>query len=309
MRACEQFDLLVIGGGSGGLAAAQRAAEYGARVALFEPARLGGTCVNVGCVPKKVMWNAAELAAALEHAPHYGFDVRVGGHDWAKLKRGRDAYVQRLNGIYERNLDKKGIVTVRAAASLRGATEVVDANGDDYRAQHIVIATGGQPEAAGPCRARSSASRRTGSSSSSSCRGASRSSAAATSPSSSPACCAALGSEVTLCRAARRAAAALRLAARRRSSMARCARAASTSSRATSTRALARDAGGALDARSRRRPPARRVRHRALGDRPHAERRRRSASRAPASRSTPKATSPSTAIRTRACRASTPSAT
>ena len=61
-----QFDLLVLGGGSGGLAAAQRAAEYGARVALFEPARLGGTCVNVGCVPKKVMWNAAELAAALD---------------------------------------------------------------------------------------------------------------------------------------------------------------------------------------------------------------------------------------------------
>ena len=104
------FDLVVLGGGSGGLATAQRAAEYGARVALFEPNRLGGTCVNVGCVPKKVMWNAAELAAALEHAPHYGFDVAVGRHDWAKLKRGRDAYVARLNGIYQRNLDKKGIV-------------------------------------------------------------------------------------------------------------------------------------------------------------------------------------------------------
>ena len=74
----QAFDLLVIGGGSGGLASAQRAAEYGARVALFEPARLGGTCVNVGCVPKKVMWNAAELAAALQHAPHYGFDVKIG---------------------------------------------------------------------------------------------------------------------------------------------------------------------------------------------------------------------------------------
>ncbi len=141
-----EFDLLVIGGGSGGLAAAQRAVEYGARVALFEPARLGGTCVNVGCVPKKVMWNAAELAAALQHAPHYGFDVRTGGHDWPKLKRGRDAYVLRLNGIYERNLDKKGIVTVRAAARLRGATEVVDATGEVYGAKHIVIATGGQPK-------------------------------------------------------------------------------------------------------------------------------------------------------------------
>ena len=94
MRACEQFDLLVIGGGSGGLAAAQRAVEYGARVALFEPARLGGTCVNVGCVPKKVMWNAAELAAAL--AARAALRVRrcgAGGHDWPKLKRGRDAYV------------------------------------------------------------------------------------------------------------------------------------------------------------------------------------------------------------------------
>jgi glutathione reductase (NADPH) len=141
----QQFDLLVIGGGSGGLAAAQRAAGYGARVALFEPARLGGTCVNVGCVPKKVMWNAAELAAALAHAPHYGFDVRTGGHDWAKLKRGRDAYVLRLNGIYERNLAKRSIVTVRAAARLRSPTEVVDAAGEVYRAPHVVIATGGRP--------------------------------------------------------------------------------------------------------------------------------------------------------------------
>jgi len=139
------FDLLVIGGGSGGLAAAQRAAEYGARVALFEPARLGGTCVNVGCVPKKVMWSAAELAGAIEVAPDYGFDVRAGGHDWAKLKRGRDAYVLRLNGIYERNLDKKGVVAVRAAAEIRSPTEVVDATGGTYRTRHIVIATGGRP--------------------------------------------------------------------------------------------------------------------------------------------------------------------
>jgi glutathione reductase (NADPH) len=141
----KDFDLLVIGGGSGGLATAQRAAEYGARVALFEPSRLGGTCVNVGCVPKKVMWNAAELAGALVSAPAYGFDVQVGGHDWAKLKRGRDAYVERLNGIYARNLDKKGIVTVRASVQLRSATELVDSAGETYRARHIVVATGGTP--------------------------------------------------------------------------------------------------------------------------------------------------------------------
>ncbi|MBP6515348.1 MAG: FAD-dependent oxidoreductase, partial [Steroidobacteraceae bacterium] len=92
------LDLVVIGGGSGGLACAQRAVEYGARVALLEPNPLGGTCVNVGCVPKKVMFNAASLAHGLEDAREYGFDVAVGGHDWAALKRGRDAYVARLNG-------------------------------------------------------------------------------------------------------------------------------------------------------------------------------------------------------------------
>ena len=142
----QAFDLLVLGGGSGGLATAQRAAEYGARAAIFEPGRLGGTCVNVGCVPKKVMWSAAEIAAALEHAPFYGFDVQRGGHDWAKLKRGRDAYVTRLNGIYERNLDKKGITTIRVAARLRGPNEVVDSHGNVYTAKHIVIATGGTPQ-------------------------------------------------------------------------------------------------------------------------------------------------------------------
>jgi glutathione reductase (NADPH) len=140
-----QFDLLVLGGGSGGLATAQRAAEYGARVALFEPARLGGTCVNVGCVPKKVMWNAAELAAALRHAPFYGFEVTTGGHDWAGLKRRRDAYVARLNGIYERNLEKKGVTTIRAAASFAGPNELVTTTGERFRAPHIVIATGGTP--------------------------------------------------------------------------------------------------------------------------------------------------------------------
>lgn len=141
----QAFDLIVVGGGSGGLATAQRAAEYGARVALFEPARLGGTCVNVGCVPKKVMWNAAEIARAIEAAPGYGFDVRVAGHDWAKLKKGRDAFVQRLNGIYARNLDRKGIATLRAAARFTGPKELA-AGGETFRAEHVVVATGGFPK-------------------------------------------------------------------------------------------------------------------------------------------------------------------
>ena len=141
----QQFDLIVLGGGSGGLATAQRAAEYGARVALFEPGRLGGTCVNVGCVPKKVMWNAAELAGALEHARDYGFDVRVAGHDRAQLKRARDAYVQRLNDIYRRNLDRKSIATIRSTGRFVGPREIVDAAGEVYAAEHVVIATGGYP--------------------------------------------------------------------------------------------------------------------------------------------------------------------
>jgi glutathione reductase (NADPH) len=142
----QQFDLIVLGGGSGGLATAQRAAEYGARVALFEPARLGGTCVNVGCVPKKVMWNAAELAGAFEHARDYGFDVRVAGHDWPKLKQGRDAYVARLNGIYQRNLDRKSIATIRSAGRFMARRQIVDGAGAAYTAEHVVIATGAYPK-------------------------------------------------------------------------------------------------------------------------------------------------------------------
>ena len=141
----KSFDLIVLGGGSGGLAVAQRAAEYGARVAVFEHGRLGGTCVNVGCVPKKVMWNAAEIAHLLRQASHYGFDLSVGGHDWGLLKRGRDAYVERLNGIYRRNLDNKDIVTVLSHGRFTGAREIVDEAGQAYRAEHVVVATGGYP--------------------------------------------------------------------------------------------------------------------------------------------------------------------
>ena len=141
----KSFDLIVLGGGSGGLAAAQRAAEYGARVAVFEHGRLGGTCVNVGCVPKKVMWNASEIAHTIRQASHYGFDVNVNGHDWELLKRGRDAYVERLNGIYRRNLDRKSIETVLSHGRFVGPREVVDEAGETYRGEHIVIATGGYP--------------------------------------------------------------------------------------------------------------------------------------------------------------------
>jgi glutathione reductase (NADPH) len=138
------FDLISIGGGSGGLACAQRAAEFGAKTAVIEPRRLGGTCVNVGCVPKKIMWNAASVALSLQDASDYGFDVKVGASNWAELKRKRDAYVLRLNGIYERNLAAKGVAYVRGAARFVDA-HTVEVSGQRLSARHIVIATGGKP--------------------------------------------------------------------------------------------------------------------------------------------------------------------
>src|SRR5580692_4072425 len=140
----QAFDLISIGGGSGGLACAQRAAEYGAKAAVIEPHRLGGTCVNVGCVPKKVMWNAASIALSLHDANDYGFEVKVGESGWAELKRKRDAYVLRLNGIYERNLAAKGVTYVRGAARFVDKS-TVEVNGERMTARHIVIATGGKP--------------------------------------------------------------------------------------------------------------------------------------------------------------------
>ena len=140
----QAFDLICVGGGSGGLACAQRAAEYGAKAAVIESGRLGGTCVNVGCVPKKVMWNAASLALGLQDAADYGFRVTADGNDWALLKAKRDAYVLRLNKIYERNLEAKGVTYVRGAARFMDKN-TLQVGGRLLRAAHIVIATGGAP--------------------------------------------------------------------------------------------------------------------------------------------------------------------
>ena len=139
-----RFDLLVIGGGSGGIAHARRAAEYGATVGVIEYGPLGGTCVNVGCVPKKVMWYTASHAHHFAHAADYGFDVAVNGHDWAALKSRRDSYVHRLNRIYENNLDKSGVTTITGTASFVDA-HTVAVEGVQYHADRIVVATGGQP--------------------------------------------------------------------------------------------------------------------------------------------------------------------
>jgi len=140
----QAFDLITIGGGSGGLACAQRAAEYGAKAVVIESHRLGGTCVNVGCVPKKVMWNAASVALSLADARDYGFDVDVRDNDWTVLKEKRDAFIARLNGIYARNLSARGVTLVRGSARFVDA-HTVEVGGARLTAPHIVIATGGKP--------------------------------------------------------------------------------------------------------------------------------------------------------------------
>jgi glutathione reductase (NADPH) len=140
----ETYDLIVIGGGSGGLAHAQRAAEYGAKAAVIENGPLGGTCVNVGCVPKKVMWYSASHAHSARRAADYGFDLTVNGHNWPALKERRDAYVKRLNRIYKDNLDRREVTLIRGTGVFvdRNTIRVGD---DDFRAGNIVIATGGYP--------------------------------------------------------------------------------------------------------------------------------------------------------------------
>ena len=139
-----EYDLAVIGGGSGGLACAQRAVEYGARALIVESGRLGGTCVNVGCVPKKVMWNAAQIAHAIDDAAGYGFAAGEAPLDWAALKRGRDAYVLRLNGIYERNLQNRKVELVRGHARFV-APHALQVGARTITARHVVVATGGRP--------------------------------------------------------------------------------------------------------------------------------------------------------------------
>ncbi len=138
------FDLLCIGGGSGGVATANRAGSYGAKVGLIEMGRLGGTCVNVGCVPKKIMWTAAQFADGFEDAAGYGFSVPSHSFDWSKLKGARDAYVRNLNDSYAKYLGSNHVEIVRGRAKFTGP-KTVEVDGEKITAEHIVIATGGHP--------------------------------------------------------------------------------------------------------------------------------------------------------------------
>lgn len=139
------FDYICIGGGSGGIASANRAAMHGAKVALIEAQDLGGTCVNVGCVPKKVMWHGAQVAEAMNlYAADYGFDVNVNGFDWAKLVENRQAYIGRIHQSYDRVLGKNDVNVIRGFAKFVDE-KTVEVNGEHYTADHILIAVGGRP--------------------------------------------------------------------------------------------------------------------------------------------------------------------
>jgi glutathione reductase (NADPH) len=148
----KHYDYLVIGGGSGGVASSRRAASYGAKTLIIEGKDIGGTCVNVGCVPKKVMWYASDVAKTITEAKEYGFDVDpklANTFNWEYFKPKRDAYVHRLNGIYERNLAKEGVELLYGWAKFNndGAVEVTKRDGttETFTADKILIATGGKP--------------------------------------------------------------------------------------------------------------------------------------------------------------------
>jgi len=138
------YDLIAIGGGSGGVATARRAAKHGARCAVVEFDRFGGTCVNRGCVPKKVMWYGAHIAHALSDAAGYGFDVEKKGFNWTQLVKDREAYIRRLNGIYEKNLSKENVDALVGFGSLVDA-HTVKVGDKTYTTERIVLAPGGTP--------------------------------------------------------------------------------------------------------------------------------------------------------------------
>jgi glutathione reductase (NADPH) len=141
----ESFDLIVLGGGSGGLATAFRAARHGARVALLEPGAMGGTCVNVGCVPKKALWFAAQLAQEQRLALDYGFASTPGSLDWEHFRQLRQNYIDGIRQRYGTRLADAGIHVFGETGRFVSADTIATSCGDELRATQIVIATGGRP--------------------------------------------------------------------------------------------------------------------------------------------------------------------
>jgi len=138
------FDLFVIGAGSGGVRASRMSASFGARVAVAEARYLGGTCVNVGCIPKKLLTYAAHYADDFEDAAAYGWTVGARSFDWATLIANKDREIARLNSVYARLLDDAGVRRIDARARIVDA-HTVEAGGKTYTAEHLLVATGGWP--------------------------------------------------------------------------------------------------------------------------------------------------------------------
>ncbi|HHW7568764.1 TPA: glutathione-disulfide reductase [Mannheimia haemolytica] len=146
----KHYDYIAIGGGSGGIASINRAASYGQKCAIIEAKHLGGTCVNVGCVPKKVMFYGAQVAEAINHyAPDYGFDITVNNFDYAKLVESRQAYIGRIHTSYSNVLAKNNVDVLHGFARFKDAKTLVvsyaDGSSEEVTAEHILIATGGRP--------------------------------------------------------------------------------------------------------------------------------------------------------------------
>ena len=140
----KHYDLISIGAGSGGLSAAERAAEYGKKTAVIENKKLGGTCVNIGCVPKKVMWFGSQIAETLHAAGSYGFDVTLNKFDWQTLVNAREGYIKGITDWYVNYLKDSNIEHLQGTAAFVDA-HTLDVDGERYTADHIVISPGGYP--------------------------------------------------------------------------------------------------------------------------------------------------------------------
>ena len=138
------YDIIAIGAGSGGLSVVERAAEYGKKCAVVEAKKLGGTCVNIGCVPKKVMWFGAHIAEAIRDAGDYGFDISQNGFSWEKLVKNREQYIANITTWYDGYMSDKGVDVLQGWGSFVDA-HTVDVDGQQYTAETIVIAPGAYP--------------------------------------------------------------------------------------------------------------------------------------------------------------------
>lgn len=141
----QEFDLIVLGGGSGGIASAVRAAKYGAKVAVIEQSHLGGTCVNLGCVPKKIMFNASMIAETIHKSYDYGFSSIHLKLDWDKLVSKRNAYIERLRENYTKRFKEFKITQIHGTGTFEDQNSILVDN-KIYKAKHIIVATGGEPE-------------------------------------------------------------------------------------------------------------------------------------------------------------------